>query len=197
MNKTKTLAAALFGAAVTLTSASAQSEKTGEAPTDFVNISGGYLFDIEEAYLYSSYVFAVDENDFFGIESMIFSKNQTLRSGGFTLDLDTDVITIGAIYQVVGELSENDFWNYSFGGGVALYDVKGRTSTGSGSDSGASYYLGGSVGYERRLSDDFSFNTNLRLVHFGDETFEDDGVKLETDFEAVYVGLEAGFTYKF
>ena len=197
MNKTKTiLAATLFGAAI-MTSASAQSEKSGEAPTGFLTVNGGYFIGEDQAYLYSSYVTAVDESAFFGVELMTFSDSESGSVGALDYKLDARAVTFGAVYQIVSEVSENDFINYSFGGGIAYYDLDARetTSGDSASDYAFGYYLGATMGYERRLSDSVSFNTNLRVLHLGDTELRASDVDL--DFESFYIGLEAGLVFKF
>lgn len=195
MNKTKTILAAAF--AVTMTSASAQ-DKTGEAPTDFVNISGGYFFDLDSPYVYGSYVFETGGNGFFGFELMTLSTEDTEQYGSSTIDFDSRVTTFGLVTQSSYALSENDFVNFSFGGGVAHYAVDGRVrGGGKGDDETTTYYLSASLGYERRINNALSFNTGVRLLHLGNDHVESDGVKVEIDPDPVYVGLEAGFTYKF
>jgi len=195
MKKNTILAAVL---AATVSSASAQSESNDDAPLFFAEASVGYMNEIDSPYYVASIVTASSANTDIGIQLLYSSFDESLNTSLFSASLDVDFLAVGPVFQYTTIISENNYINYSFSGGFANYDLDLSATAGgvsaSASDSETGYYLDGSISYERRLNQDWSFNTGVRLLHFGDVDLFGG---IDSDFDAVYFGVEAGFVFKF
>jgi len=206
MMKSKTILAAAF-AAVSVSAANADVSQESSAyaydtPKDSIfgaNISGGYMFDLEEAYALAAFGIDVGADSFVGIQLTHMSDDGSISGFGEKLELDLDYLGVGVVWRGYHEVANNGGFYYSASAGLANYDIDGRLqSTGEkGSDSDSSFYIDGAVGFQQFLSENVAFNIGVRLLHLDDVSFEDKGVRLESDFSSIYVGLEAGLVFSF
>lgn len=163
------------------------------------NIGGGYLFDIEEAYAIGAFGIDVGADSFIGIQLMNISSDDSIDYFGDSLKLDVDALAIGAVWRGYHAVDHNAGFYYSASAGVVNYDIDGRlhSSGETGGDSDSSFYIDGAVGYQQYFSDNVAFNLGIRLLHLNDAKVEDKGITLETDFNSLYVGVEAGLVFSF
>lgn len=163
------------------------------------NIGGGYLFDLEEAYAVAAFGIDVGADSFVGIQLMHMSDNDKLDLFGDSLELDVDALAVGAVWRGYHAVDHNAGFYYSASAGIVNYDVDGRvrSSGETGSESDSSFYIDGAVGYQQYFSDNVAFNLGIRLLHLDNAKVEDQGIRLETDFDSLYVGVEAGLVFRF
>lgn len=205
MNKT-TILAATFAASVSAAQADnydGSSQYNYEQERDSIigaSIGGGVLFaESEQPYAVGALGVDVGCSSFAGVQLMYLSDEGSIPFGASVIDLDVDILTVGAVWRGYTEVANNGGFYYSLSVGVANYDLDGRdrASGTSGSDSSTGFYVDGAAGFQQYFTENVAFNLGVRLLHLDDVDFQDQGVRIETDFDAVYVGVEAGLVFRF
>lgn len=207
MKRKQILAAASFAVA---TVSAAQADYYGGSsqysyeqerdPIIGASIGGGVLFaESEQPYVVGALGIDVGSSSFVGVQLMHLSDEGGIPFGASVIDLDLDILTVGAVWRGYTEVASNGGFYYSLSAGVANHDLDGRDrATGtSGSDSSTGFYLDGAAGFQQYFTENVAFNVGVRLLHLDDVDFQDQGVRIETDFDAVYVGIEAGLVFRF